>query len=110
MRGIPPGGALESHVGLSACKAGVKKPHRFLGRFVRFGSKARSGSWFNLRPVIRCGPGRPNLEQASANFQPAIAKKRGPQAWANFPRVFGTARLAFYTVPPLTFLLTHVHQ
>jgi hypothetical protein len=24
--------------------------------------------------------------------------------------VFGTARLAFYTVPPLTFLLTHVHQ
>ena len=63
----------------------------------------------NLNPVIHCGSSHPHPAQAFANFQPAIARKRSPQAWTIFPHVDGIARLAFYTVPQPTFLLTRFH-
>ena len=61
----------------------------------------------NLNSVIRRELAYPHPEQAFANFQPAITKKRGPRVWTNFLLVNGTARLAFYTLPQPTFLFTH---
>jgi hypothetical protein len=61
----------------------------------------------NLNSVIRRESAYPHPEQAFANFQPAITKKRGPRVWTNFLLVNGTARLAFYTLPQPTFLFTH---